>query len=163
MGSFFAPTSTVTNVEFMQLSNVDNLIIGNYDEETVDSKYLITDTTSAQYGHYVISLRDFYPEVYAAVDSSGNKIYADDYTDMMDIGTKNVFIKPKAPYYTSELDISKMVSKAIDYYDIFRLIMAYDPANTVVMYMTKQQIAYKNAGFFVKFFGDKRVSAIQKQ
>jgi hypothetical protein len=150
-------TSDFVSLKYMN----DNPTLKIFDSKTSVGYKIDTDSTRSDYGHYCINLRYYYPSYY---ESTGSTTYSDDYYDVLDIGPaadgsstvsfRMINSDATNPYYASEIDLSHISADSLDAYDMFRVIMAFDPTKTTRIVLSKAENSLI-PGYFSKFFGNR--------
>jgi len=152
MGSFFAPNG-VGYAQFSKLSNLKDLILGEYTEynlSPVPTAELTESEASDPDTYYKLDLTNYFT----------NATYSDGGT------TKNIILHTKdskfyAPSgtYTNDINISKVTTNLLDQVDVVRIVMGYKNGETHTIYAKRDFTQQTTASMFRSMFNN-RVATI---
>lgn len=128
MGQFFSPVGA-GYIEFSKLSNIETLILGEYEEVTLDevpTDELTESETDDGNTYYKLNYHDYY-ENGTYVNGYNNDTPV--YDDIILHVKEQTFYKPLGTY-TSDIDISKITTNLLTQDDVIRIVMGYKEGET---------------------------------
>lgn len=148
MGPFFSPSGAgYTN--FTKLSNVSELILGEYEEHVLDEvpeDELSESETGTDTTYYKLDLSQYYDTAY--YQSNGVN------TPIILHTTDSVFNAPLGTY-ASDINISKITTNLLDQVDVIRIIMGYKDGETHMIYAKKDFTQKTTASMYRTMFNNR--------